>query len=191
MVRSPRLFVLVGVLALVLAGFFGYLTYRDAGPSPSAAEPAQAAAKIHTDRFVSRAGGFSVQVPEGLRVTRQAQAVKLVSADKDLVVVVGPGEKGKLGPASDRFLDTMRERYQHLTLLGTKPERVDGRRALTSYGRATNANDVQIRFVVVVVRAQPRNYTIAAYTAFGSDPATVLPRVNAVLNGFRVRSPNR
>lgn len=171
----------VGVLALLLAAVFGYVTFRDPGPSE------QEAASVHTNRFVSRKGGFSVEVPDDLDVTRSGRTAKFVSEAKDLVIVVGPGHAGPLRPASKRLSRTLAKRYQRFDLLGSKPETVDGREALTSYGRATNADKVKIRFVSVVVRARPRNYTIVAFTAFGSDPAEVLPRVNAVVNGFEVR----
>lgn len=175
----------VGVLALLLAAVFAYITFR--GPvSSSEAEPAAAPA-VDTNRLVSRKGGFSVKVPDDMTVTRKGRTAQFVSDDKNLVVVVGPGEAGPLKQSSERFLNTLRKRYDRFTVLGTKPERVDGRRALTSYGQATNTKKVKIRFVSVAVRARPRNYTIAAYTAFDSDPGTVLPRVNAVVNGFKVR----
>jgi hypothetical protein len=178
---------LVGVVALLLAAVFAYVTFRDAVPAEAGSESdAAAEAVVSTERFVSREGGFSVQVPEDMKASREGSSARFVSADNDLVTVVGRGEQGPLKQASRRFLKTLEGQYQRFRLLGTKPERVDGRRALTSYGRATNSADVRIRFVAVVVRAAPRNYTIAAFTAFDSDPAVVLPRVNAIVNGFHV-----
>lgn len=144
-----------------------------------------------SERFVSRKGGFSLDLPGDLEVSRKGRTVQLVSMDRELVIMVGPGEAGSLRHASEQFLNTLEGKYTSFVLAGTKSEEVDGRRALTSYGQATNSNEIKIRFVAVVVRAQPRNYTIAAYTAFGSDPSVVLPRVNAVVNGFKVLSAGK
>jgi len=171
----------VGVCALLLAAVFAYVTFRGAAPSSDELT-------MDTERFVSREGGFSLDLPGDLEVSREGRTAQFVSKDKDLVIVVGPGEAGSLKQASKLFLNTLEGNYTSFTLAGTKSEEVDGRRALTSYGQATNSKKVKIRFVAVVVRAQPRNYTIAAYTAFNSDPSVVLPRVNAVVNGFKVLS---
>jgi len=182
--RSVVVPAVVGVVALLLAVFFAYTVFR--GPAPSAKPEPDAAVTVDTDRFVSRKGGFSLDLPEDLEASRKGRTAQFVSKDKDLVIVVGPGEGGSLQQASDQFLKTLKAAYKSFTLTGTQPEEVDGRRALTSYGQATNAGSTRIRFVSVVVRAQPRNYTIAAYTAFDSDPSFVLPRVNAVVNSFKV-----
>lgn len=186
--RAPWLPALVGVVALLLAAVFAYVTFRDSVPAEAGSESdaAAEAVDVSTERFVSRQGGFSVRVPPDMKASREGSSARFVSADNDLVTVVGRGEQGPLKQASRRFLKTLQGQYQRFRLLGTKPERVDGRRALTSYGQATNSADVRIRFVSVVVRAAPRNYTIAAFTAFDSDPAVVLPRVNAIVNGFHV-----
>ena len=112
--------------------------------------------------------------------------MKFTTKDKSLVINVGPGESGPLKAADQQFLDRMRQGYRRFDLMATEPMKVDGRPAITSSGQATNANNVRIRFVVVTVQAEPRNYTIAAYTAHDSDPAVVLPLVNAVANGFHV-----
>jgi hypothetical protein len=179
--------VVVGVLALVLGGFFAYLTLRDSGSEAEAgADTTPSSAKVDTTRFVSRAGGFSVRVPNDLAASRKGKTAQFTAKDKSLVVTVGPGESGSLTQASKRFVATMKRGYAKFRLLGTQPQKVDGRPALASYGQATNASGVKIRFAAVVVRSKPRNYTISAYTAFDSDPSVVLPRVNAIINGFRV-----
>jgi len=169
----------VGVCALLLAAVFAYVTFRGAAPSPNELT-------MDTERFVSREGGFSLDLPGDLEVSREGRTAQFSSKDKDLVIVVGPGQSGSLKKASKSFLNTLEGNYASFRLAGTQTDEVDGRRALTSYGQATNSNEVKIRFVAVVVRARPRNYTIAVYTALNSDPSVVLPRVNAVVNGFKV-----
>lgn len=179
----------VGVLALAAAGWFGYLTLRgggDGGTAPAAASP------LATHRVVSRAGGFSLRAPKGLTVTRTSRSVRLTSRAKDLVVSVGPIGGGRLPRATAAFLDTVRSGYAHTTVLGHRKERVDGRKARTTYGqvRAKNGGP-RLRFVVVTVAARPHNFALTAFTAHDSDPKVVLPRVDAIVGSFHVRAHRR
>lgn len=179
--------VVVGVLALAGAGWFGYLTLR--GVAGGAGDgTAAAASPLATRRVVSKAGGFSLRVPKDLTVTRTSRSVRLTSRGKDLVVSVGPIGAGRLPRATAAFLDTVRSGYARTTVLGHRKERVDGRRARTTYGqvRADNGGP-RLRFVVVTVAARPHNYALTAFTAHDSDPAVVLPRVDAIVNSFHVR----
>ncbi|HLN75460.1 MAG TPA: hypothetical protein VK204_00365 [Nocardioidaceae bacterium] len=171
--------VVVGVCALLLASLLGYVTLRD-----TVFDDAAASSESH--EYFSRSGGFSVTAPTALRMDAKGRTMKFMSQDKSLVINVGPGEKGSLKAADQRFLSRMQEGYRRFDLMATESMKVDGRPAVTSSGQATNANNVRIRFVVVTVQAKPRNYTIAAYTAHDSDPTVVLPLVNAVANGFHV-----
>lgn len=178
--------VTVGLVALLVGGLFAYITIRDRGDEPSDEAAAASAVEVKTEPFVSRKGGYSLDVPTALESTTQGPVTTFTSQDKALVVTVGPGERGKLEPASKRFVRTLRDGYRRFDLLGTQKQTIDGRPALVSFGQATNSDKVRIRFVAVVVTNRPRNYTITAFTAFDSDPAVVLPRVNAIVNSFRV-----
>lgn len=178
----------VGVVALAGAGWFGYLTWRggtDGGTAP-------AAAPLSTHRVVSKAGGFSVRVPEDLTVTRTSRSIRLTSRGKDLVVSVGPVGRGRLPRATAQFLDTVRSGYARTTVLGHRKERVDGRKARTTYGQVrAKAGGPRLRFVVVTVAARPHNYALTAFTTHDSDPAVVLPRVDAIVGSFHVLHRHR
>ena len=176
--------VAIGIVALVLGGLFAFITFRGDDDVPAAEEPS--ASEVDSRSFVSKKGGFALDVPADLDASRNGRTATFAADDRSLVVTIGPGEAGRLSPASRKFLRTLRRGYEGFRLLGTEEQQVDGRPALASYGQATNAEDVKIRFVVVVVRDQPRNYTISAFTALGSDPDAVLPRVNAMVNSFTV-----
>lgn len=173
---------------LVLGGYFAFLTFRDVWVAPDQDNAARTP-RVETTRFFSRTGGFSLRVPEDMSVSRKGKSVLVADKDRTLVVTVGPGEGGPLALASRRYLGTLERTYQKFRLIDTRPQKVDGRPALTSYGHAVNNRAAKLRFVTLVVRATPRNYTITAYTSFDSDPAVVLPRVNALANGFHVLPP--
>ncbi len=187
--RDPKAvaLVVVGLLALAAAGWFGYLTVRGGRTDATAA-----AAPVHTRRVVSKAGGFSLRVPTDLAVTRASRSVRLTSRGKDLIVSVGPIDGGRLPQATSALLGTVRSGYAHTTVLGHRKERVDGRRARTTYGQVrAKKGGPRLRFVVVTVAARPHNYALTAFTAHDSDPSVVLPRVDAIVSSFHVRGRHR
>jgi hypothetical protein len=170
----------VGMLALLAACYFGYLTLR------GGAAPQDRADVTPTHRVASPRGGFSIGVPAGMRVTRRHGTLTLADHRHDLVVTVGRAGAGPLSRATARFVRSLRREYSHLRVLGHQPQRIAGRRALATYGRAINAHHARLRFVTVAVRARPRDYAITAFTAYDSDPSTVLPRVDAIASTFSV-----
>lgn len=180
----------VGVLALVAALVLGYVTVRDSAGA-SGTETTAASTEVDTRRIVSKRGGFAVAVPRGLTVERAGGSVRLSSRAKDLAIVVAPAGHGPLAAAEDGVLDRMRRGYRRFSRLGSDPAEVDGRPARTTYGHAVNDTGARLRFVVLTIHVGSRNYALAAYTAFDSDPAVILPRVNAVANGFEALPPRR
>jgi hypothetical protein len=180
----------VGVTALVAALVLGYVTVRDTAGA-TGADATVASTEVDTRRVVSKQGRFAVAVPRGLTVERAGGTVRLASRAKDLAIVVAPAGRGPLVAAEDGVLDRMRRGYRTFTRLGTDPAEVDGQPARTTYGHAVNDTGARLRFVVLTIHVGPRNYALAAYTAFDSDPAVILPRVNAVANGFEALPPRR
>lgn len=173
-----RVAVAVGVLALLAAGWFGYLTLRGA---PGAPQPVAAT----TRRAIAHE--FSIGVPHGMQLTRRHGTLTLTSREHDLVVTVGPTVAGPLRHAAHRFVRSLRDGYRRVRVLGHQPKSIGGRQALATYGQAVNRRHVRLRFVTVMVRARPRDYAITAFTAYGSDPHRVLPQVDAIASTFRVR----
>ncbi|MGH3815772.1 MAG: hypothetical protein ACRDUV_25540 [Pseudonocardiaceae bacterium] len=187
----------VGIVALVLAVVLTFQiatqdsastgTVQPARSTPSRPEkPTSEAVQVETKPYVHRRAHFRVEVPADYRVERRSHGVRLISADQDVVVTVGRGEQGGLRAAGGALQDTLKQSYDKVRVLGTQRNRVDGRPALISSGRAANSAGVAIRFVTVTVQHRPRAYALTAFTAMDSDPSQVLPRVNAVVNGFEV-----
>jgi hypothetical protein len=175
--------VAAGVLAILLGSVLGVLTWlnlREADEEPDG--PVQ----VETERAVSRRGGFAVTVPLDMEVRRRGRTMELRAADPELVINIGPASSGRLAPAHRTFLRTVDRGYARVRVIGRERGEVDGRRSRTTSGTAVNENDVPIRFVVVTVAARPRNYTLVAFTGRDTPPDEVLPRLNAVVNGFEV-----
>jgi hypothetical protein len=179
--------VVAGSVALVLAVVLAYVTIRDISGSEQVSAAASTA-DVSTHRMVSDEGGFAVAVPDDLTAEQAGTAVRMVSASKDLVVVIAPAGDGPLSRAEKRVLTRMDRDYPEVSVLGRESVEVDGYPARTVFGHAVNDAGAKIRFAVTTVQADGPNFTLAAYTAFHADPAEVLPRVNAIANGFEVLS---
>jgi hypothetical protein len=170
----------VGAVALLAAAYFGYLTLRGRHADPGATQPVS----VHTRTVTGK--GFSIGAPASMRVTRKHGTVTLSDKRHSLVVTVGRATAGPLRHTARGFVRSLRDGYRRVRVLGHQSQRVDGRPALATYGHAVNAHGARIRFVTVTVRARPRDYAITAFTAYGSDPTRVLPKVNAIASTFRV-----
>jgi len=169
----------VGLVALLAAAYFGYLTVR--GRLTDAAPEAVA---VRTRTVTGP--GFRIGVPASMTVTRRHGTLTLADRAHSLVVTVGRTTEGPLRHAARDFVGSLRDGYRRVRVLGQQPQRVAGRPALATYGHAVNAHGARIRFVTVAVRARPRVYAITAFAAYGSDPTRVLPRVNAIASTFRL-----
>lgn len=183
-VTSTRGLVAVGLTAVVVALLLGWLTWLDLRGTDEGvvAEPAT----VETERTVSRRGGFAVAVPTDMEVRRRGRTVQLVGADPQLVVNVGPAPVRRLGPAHRGFLRTLERRYDRVRVIGRERGDTGGRRSVTTAGTALNEADVPIRFVAVTLAARPRAYTLVAFTERDAPPAEVLPRLNAIVDGFEL-----
>jgi len=174
----------IGVVALLGGAYFVYLNVRgDTVPKPT---PSATSSSVGQARFVSAKGGFELRVPKGMKATKNGKTVTLKSDDKDLVVTVGPVLAGSLSTSSKSFVAAIKGSYTDVKVLGTRQETVDGRKALATFGQAVNVKKFRIRFVNLVVAVSPRNFAINSFTGFNTDPALILPRVNAIVNSFRI-----
>lgn len=180
-VLGPLVVAVVAVLAAALV--FWWTVSR---PDQTASTARTRTTALPIERVVSRAGAFSVGVPKGLRGHLEHGAAYLSSRDRTVVVLVSRSEPGALRAVNRRLVQQMREGYRTVRVQGSRPERLHGRAGLSTYGSAVNRRGVRFRFVQTTLRARPRNLTVATFTARGTDPRWVLPRVNAVLDSVRV-----
>ncbi len=181
----------VGVLAVLAGGCLVWLAwfhhdFHRASNARSGAAAARPSPRIATAPLVDRAGGFRIAVPHGLHGRLDGQAALVASKDRSLLLVVSPSGPGPVRVANAAVVTSMHDSYPRLKVIGHRAERVHGRRGIASFGTATNHAGVRVRWVQLTVEARPRTFTIATYTRHDTDPQWVLPRVNAVVNGFRV-----
>jgi hypothetical protein len=184
----------IAVIALLGAGYYGYHAVQDpqsdgksktASTQTSSAKPSEPP-KVKTTRLVSKTGKFAVGVPEDVTAKKIGPAVTMTTADKILNVAIGAVLPGKLSVTSAALMRDVKRTYSDVRVTRTQTQEVDGQKARATYGRALNADKVQVSFVTVVVKTETRNYVISAFTVADSDPMFVVPRVNAVIDSFEV-----
>ena len=184
----------IAVVAALGAIYYGYHAVQDpqepAKPASSSsrtpsAEPSPVPT-VDTTRLVSKKGGFAVGVPKNVTAKKIGVGVSMTTADKVLSVLVAPVESGTISVSSEAFLRGMKKEYNKVRVVRSEENVINGLQAKATYGRARNADKVQITFVNVVVKAGPRNYAINAFSAADSDPTFIVPRVNSIIHSFEV-----
>jgi hypothetical protein len=176
---------LVGAVAVAVAGWLLWLTFKgDAAPAP-------VAPKVTTSVLVDKAGGYRLDVPAGMKATRNGQVTKIVDQGHTIDVTVTPSRAGRPAATNTRVLARMGSTYQEVDLIASERQQVDGRPAAITIGKGVTKEGVKVRFVLVTVKGdKSRNYSISTFTAADSDPNVVLPQVRAIANGFHVLPKN-
>ncbi|MGH3823898.1 MAG: hypothetical protein ACRDRA_13870 [Pseudonocardiaceae bacterium] len=175
-IRSRPIPALIGVVALVLAATFLVVSLLSSG-SVSRTVDAQEA--------VNNAGRYRFEVPTGWSTTQQGRTTTVTSPDQATVVTLGVGRAGSLPMAGTRFFQEVAGNYKNVEVIPPEAKDVGPRPALVYGGVGINAQNTKIRFLAVTVQGTPSNYSIAVFTAADSDPETVLPPVNQLVDTFR------
>lgn len=172
--RERPILTVVGVIAVVLAIALG-TTALFVGN------------EVDTREVFNEAGGYSLQVPEDWVDTKRGTATTVSSPDKETVLAADVGPPGPLADASALILQQVGRNYGGVQILGLQRQQIGGRAALVWAGTGTNSKNVRVRFLAITVENQPANYAMSVFTAAGSDPERVLPRVNTIVGSFRAR----
>ena len=182
----------IAVICLAGAIYYGYHAVKGPEPKPkpdasrTASATPSAAPTVNTTRLVNKKGGFAVGVPDNVTAKKVDFAVQMMTPDKVMSVLAGPAEVGSISVSGKAFIKAMKQAYKDVRVVRTESRKIDGHKAKATYGRAVTAKKVKISFVNVVIKAKPRNFAINAFTATGSDPMFVVPRLNAIINSFEV-----
>jgi len=184
----------IAVIGLLGAAYYGFHAVQGSEPEAKPTESRTDSAKptpspaptVKTTRLASKQGKYAVGVPEDVSAKKVPPAITMTTADKTLHVAIGPVPPAKLAAINKALIRDMKTTYTDVRVTRSESEDVDGHKATQTYGRALNDKKVPISFVNVVVKSKTRNYVISAFTAAGSDPIFVVPRVNAVINTFEV-----
>jgi hypothetical protein len=175
--RAPVMVATVSfVVAVVLLGV--------AVVGPEEIQSSTATGSFQTKTITNAKGGYAFTAPASWVTQKQGRSTTLFSADRDVVVAVGPAPKGDLAAAGEQVFGSMTETYSKVRFLGASRQTVGGREAVVFSGLGTNDDKVRLRFVGVTFIDGGRNHSMTAFTRMASDPERVLPRIETILDSF-------
>jgi hypothetical protein len=132
---------------------------------------------------VNGGGGFRFIYPQAWGVRDKGRTTRVTSPDGTIDLSFGPLPEGERGvsPNSIRPIDPELTRPR---VIGSRWELIGGSLSLLVGGTATEASGGRVRFLEISVGAEPHDYAITIIVPFASDPAKVLPRVEAIVSSF-------
>jgi len=151
---------------------------------PGEMQSSTAAGSFETKTITNAKGGYVFTAPASWVTHKRGRSTTLFSADRDVVVAVGPAPKGDLAAAGEKIFDSMTATYSKVRFLGATKQSVGTREAVVFSGLGTNGDKVRLRFVGVTFTDGGRNYSMTAFTREASDPDQVLPRIETILDSF-------
>lgn len=181
--RARPVISLVALVAVLAALGFGGLALAGGGSAGSAAAPA--ATRFATTDVTSEAGGYRLTVPADWRTTQDGRTTTVVSPGGEAVIRIGAGQAGTLPATAALFFQQVGRNYADVRYLGVEGQQIGDAPALVHAASGVNDGGARIRFLAITVEHQPANLAVAVFTGAGSDPATVLPRVNTVVDTLR------
>jgi hypothetical protein len=174
--RSRPIPSLIGIVALLLAVTFGVISWVISGSANHTA---------NGQEVVNNPGRYRFEVPDGWSTTQQGRTPTVTSPDQATVITLGVGRTGSLPVAGTLFFQQVAGNYKNVELIPPEAKDIGSRHALVYGGVGDNAQKTRIRFLAITIEGNPDNYSIAVFTAAGSDPKVVLPPVNRVVETFR------
>ncbi|MGH3911350.1 MAG: hypothetical protein ACRDRM_11030 [Pseudonocardiaceae bacterium] len=137
-----------------------------------------------TEQVVNTTGGYRIEVPDGWTSTQDGRTTKVKSPEGDTLITFGLGRTGPLPVAATLFFQQVGGGYDNVQVFPPEGKKIRGLPALVDGGMGTNDKKEQVRFLAISVENAPTNYGITVFTSAGSDPKTVLPEVNRVVDSF-------
>lgn len=174
--RSRPIPVLIGVVALLLAATFLVISLLGS---------ASVSRAVDAEEVVNNAGRYRFEAPEGWSTTQQGRTTTVTSPDQATVVTLGVGRVGTLPVAGTAFFQEVARNYKNVEVIPPDAKDVGKLPALVYGGVGINAENTKIRFLAITIKGNSSNYSIAVFTAAGSDPQAVLPPVNQLVDTFR------
>ena len=133
----------------------------------------------------SDSGGYRFSAPARWSA-REAGSVSTVrSPGRDVVVSFGRAPDGSLAEASDALVDSIRDRYGIVRVVGIDRSSIGGLPGAVVAGSTRNRAGVAVRFAAVAVQGTEANFAIIVFTAEDAEPG--LRRITErILASFRV-----
>jgi hypothetical protein len=161
------------------------LVVADSVDRPDSTDQAQTEGSLARGfvEHVNRGGGYRFIYPRAWRLRDTGRTTRVISPDGTIGLSFRPraeGERG-LSPSSLRPFDP---ELTDERVIGSRWELIGGSLSLLVGGTATEASGRRVRFLEISVGAEPHDYAITIVVPFASDPAEVLPRIEAIVSSF-------
>ena len=137
---------------------------RDRGIEPvrSSDETTTSAA---TERFDEPGAPYSFAYPDKWELENDGSVTKLLSPGNDIAIAVGPAPSGDVLASSDQLVEGVAARYTDAETKSRELTRVNGNLGVSVSGTAVNQFGVSVRFSIVTVEGENKNYAITAFAA--------------------------
>jgi hypothetical protein len=143
--------------------------------------------RFATARAENTAGGYAFSYPPSWPLSRERTTSKLTAPDGTVVVSLGRGASTPLPEASTILVNQIKQGYQRVKVLGSKPEVIGGVPALTVSGTGRNTAGISLRFLAVTIQGPGQTtFAITAFTVANADPSKVVPPLSDIVDSFRV-----
>jgi hypothetical protein len=139
-----------------------------------------------TESHANSRAGYSFAYPPEWKLRETRSVARVVSPARDVSVSFGLGGRGDLQEASVEFVGELQEAYRKVSLTGFQLTLLDGEPAVAFTGSALSERGVPLRFQAVSVAGPRRNYGVSVFVAADADPTAALPRIQEILDSFRV-----
>lgn len=157
---------------------------RDRGAVPPASRDAEVTTAAGT-RFDEPGVPYSFDYPDEWELDNDGAVTKLLAPGNDIAIAVGPAPSGDVLASSDQLVEGVAARYTDAETKIRELTRVNGNLGVSVSGIAVNRFGVSVRFSIVTVEGETKNYAITAFAA--GDTAEVADRALAeVVNDFEI-----
>lgn len=173
---------LIAIVALVIAAGFGVIALLTWLPNNTVTDPGGG-------EVVNTAGGYRIEVPDAWSTAQDGRTTTVKSPEGNTLITFGLGRTGPLPVAATLFFQQVGGNYDKVDVFKPEGKKIGGLPALIYAGVGNNDKGVRVRFLTITVENSPTNYGITVFTEVGSDPQTVLPQVNGIVDSFRKLPP--
>jgi hypothetical protein len=186
-VIAKSLLVTVAIVEVVVLLFLGSpLEDRIEQETQPSASPTLASVPGHND-----VGEFDFRYPRGWQVEHKGPTTRVFNRPHDAIVALGPAPEGDVLDLGDDVVASLEGSYSRVRVLDRDVATGGSGIRMTLTGRATNKDQVELRFLVVLIEGVNRNYLASAFTKSDREASAALKRVEEVAASLRCVSQER
>jgi hypothetical protein len=153
-----------------------------AAPSPTVSDDALPGLHVHANEQA----GYLFSYPDGWKLTRSGTSTTLVDPRSDLVMAFATAPSAPLEETTGRVLDGLTSPYRDVEIVTRASQLTEqGQNSLVLGGTAIDEAGNRIRFLVVTIEGQARNWSITVRYEPNADPTKSITAVEQIVGSFR------